>query len=367
MKKPLSYATYFKGNKKVSTMYILTLIIAILILGITKIILASTDNEMSVTIHQSEIITELHIINYSDENSMHDNMGIINRIKAIDSVESILPAKEVNLPFRYFIGASNQCNYFMKKDDAVKLLNALGVNYSKKDLPEEEEKKAFISERAVKNAGLDIGDKINKNIDATIDKTFVSDFIISVIPTQIPDYSDEYIIIPKSGKLSQMNSEIKNIINSNFELVDNKKVKDDIGMMQKSANDTFFIVLIIISFACSITTGITTYIHYYNRRKEIGIMKAIGYSDKKVVARITKEVTVSTSIALIIAIVLIVTAINILNVCIAQTNGFVPFEFDFGLFSNIIIIPVFMGMFSLVPTWIMLQTIDKMTLIQRGY
>jgi len=368
MSKPLSYRTFFKGNIKLASMYIMTLVIAILILGITKVILASTNNEMEVSIHQAQMITKLQIASSDiDNSSKHANSEIVEKVKALNSVGSVLPTKELRLHYRYFIGDGDQNNYLLRKEDTLKLLDGLGVSYNKNDLSNEGNNKAFISERVVKNAGLVQGDKLNESIDVTIDKTFVSEFPISVIPTEIPDASDEYIIIPKPGKLVQMNSEIQNILNSDFELIDYKDVKSSIAMMQVSADTTFFIVMIIITFACSITTGITTYIHYYNRRKEIGILKAVGYSDKKIVLRITKEVCVSTISALIISLLLIVIAIWVLNVFIAETNGFVHFKFDYSLFSNVIIIPIFMGVFSLVPTWIMLRTMDKITLIQRGY
>ena len=369
MNKPLSYRTFFNGNKKTSTMYILTLVIAILILGITKVILASASNEMAISIQRAEKITELQLL-FSDDvdtHSMLANLEVIKKVKALDSVERVMPTKKFNTQFRYFIGSSVTRNYFLRKDDAIKLLDCLGASYSINDLANKGDNKAFISQRSVKNAGLKQGDKIVENINVTIDKTFVSEFPISVIPTDMPDDSDSYIIIPKYGKLTEMNLDIQNIINDSFELIDYKYVKNNVTMMQQSAEDTFFIVLILITFACSITTGITTYIHYFNRRKEIGIMKAIGYSDKKIVLRITKEVCISTISALIIALALIVFTIWVLNVFIAETNGFVPFKFDYSLFSSILLIPIFMGVFSLVPTWVMLRTMDKITLIQRGY
>jgi ABC-type antimicrobial peptide transport system permease subunit len=368
MNKPLSYRTFYKGNKKISMMYILTLVIAILILGITKIIISSTSNEMAVSIHQAEKLTMLQIVDPNVDDSLGlANQEVVNKIKELNSVDSVLPTQKITLPFRYFIGDGDNNNYFLKKGDVIKLLNCFGVSNSIKDLPNEGDKKALVSERVLKNSKLKLGGKIDENIDITIAKTFLSDFTFSVIPTEMPEYSHQFLIIPKSGKLAEMNSEIQNIINSNFELIDYTNVKNGIAMMQESAKATFFIVMIIITFACSITTGITTYIHYYNRRKEIGIMKAIGYSDKKIVLRITKEVCISTLIALTISLLLIVTSIWVLNVFIAETNGFVPFIFDYSLFSSIITIPIFMGIFSLVPTWIMLRTMDKITLIQRGY
>ncbi len=369
MNKPLSYITFFKGNKKTSTMYILTLVIAILILGITKIILSSSSNEMEVSIQRAEKLTEMQLLytDDADSASMLASGEVIKKVRALDSVQSVLPAKRFVSTFRYFIGASESKNYFLRREDAIKLLDCLGVSYNENDLPNEGDNKAFISQRAAINAGLNLGDKILQNVDVTVDKTFISEFPISVIPTDIPDNSDSYIIIPKPDRLAEMNIDIQNIVNDNFELRDYKYNKNRIETMQKSAEDTFFIILIIVTFACSITTGITTYIHYYNRRKEIGIMKAIGYSDKRIVMRITKEVCISTISALLISLALIVVTICVLNVAIANTNGFVAFEFDYSVFLNIIVIPIFMGIFSLVPTWAMLRTMDKITLIQRGY
>ncbi|MHB8065369.1 MAG: hypothetical protein ACYDG2_22615 [Ruminiclostridium sp.] len=69
----------------------MTLVIAILILGITKIILASASNEMAISVQRAEKITELQIL-YSDEsdaNSKLANLEVIKKVKALDSVKHI--------------------------------------------------------------------------------------------------------------------------------------------------------------------------------------------------------------------------------------------------------------------------------------
>ncbi|MHB8065368.1 MAG: hypothetical protein ACYDG2_22610 [Ruminiclostridium sp.] len=116
-----------------------------------------------------------------------------------------MPIKEFITPFRFFIGSSEQKNFSLSREDSIKLLDGLGVAFNKNDLANEDENKAFISQRAVNNAGLKPGDKIDKNVDVTIDKTFVSELPISVILTSIPANSYVYIIIPKPGKVAEMN------------------------------------------------------------------------------------------------------------------------------------------------------------------
>lgn len=365
MNKPLSYLSYFKGNKKIIIRYISTLIIAIIIIGCSKIIIENSSDEMMLSIKLSEKVSVLNIV---QENTNGQNSKIIDQIRQLDCVQELIPKYSINDMFRYFIGGGEQSFYFIDRADAVKLLDYLKVKYNPEDLPQNDSKKALVALNYFKNKGFNIGDKISEAIDVECYSLMQTDYRLSIVPTTISfTASKQYLLIPKEGRLSEMNQKVKQIINSNFDYIDIDYRQNNLSVMNESANTTFFIAMIIITLACSLTTGISTYIHYYNRRREMGVLKAVGYSDKKIILRTTIEVAISSLIALVIATVLIIAAIFIMNKYIAAPNGFVPFLFNSKIFSNIAIIPVFMGVFSLVPTWVMLRTIDKITLIQRGY
>ena len=127
---------------------------------------------------------------------------------------------------------------------------------------------------------------------------------------------------------------------------------------------TFSSVQLIITITCAIATGVTTYLHYYNRRKEIGILKAIGYSDKKILFRISKEIIISSAIALVISILLINLFVLGMNKFLAVPRGYFLFQFDISMLSSMTIIVLAIMIFSLVPTWILLKSVDKISLIE---
>ena len=152
------------------------------------------------------------------------------------------------------------------------------------------------------------------------------------------------------------------------EIVKNKCSVDSFSSTTKlaleDAEGTFNAVKLIITIACAITTGVTTYIHYYNRRKEIGVLKALGYSDKKIIFRITKEILVSTIIALAASVVLINGVVYCLNTFLAEPKGYLSFVFNISMLSDMVVVVISIMIFSLVPTWVLLKGVDKISLVE---
>lgn len=355
MKRPLSYSTYFFGNKKAVLRYITTLIITVSILAVTKIIISNASEELNQNVEGNNYFIEIYT---SDEISM----DIINRLKNLEEVESIIPTKSIKADYVAFAAVPDFKIYHMSQDNIIKMLTTLKIPYELENIYNLNENEALIGERIRKNKNLLKEDKIIKGSKLKYKDSINTNLLIGFTPKEFRDGSNEYIFIPKQGQMDEMVKKIKDIVPSNykFEGVD-LTVRE---LSNKNAQDTFNIVKIILTIACAITTGVSSYLHYFNRKGEIGILKALGYSDKNIIARITKEIIISTVIALIISIILMNFTVYLMNLFLAEPKGYLSFAFNISMISEIFIVVLSIVLFSLIPIWVLLKSVDKISLIE---
>ena len=356
MNKPLSYESYSKGNKKLIIRYIATIMITAVILGVIQIILDNVGNEIC---KNDEILD--YVISIKNKEKTAISEDIIKEIESVNGVEYVIPKKTLGLNFVAFASTPDSQIYAFEKDDIDKFLEAIKIDYDLESINSLKENETYITNRIVKNLELKKGDKIDDSYDITYKDQFTSDLLVGVTPVDLAYGSDEYMIIVEEGKMKSVDKEVKDIIKGkciydNDQLINKVSLVDTVG--------TFNAVKIIITITCAIATGVTTYLHYFNRRKEIGVLKAIGYSDRKILFRISKEISMSSIIALILSIGVINTIVYLLNRLISSKMGYLLFEFDISMLSDMMIVVLSIMVFSLVPTWILLKSVDKISLIE---
>jgi len=347
---------YFKGNKKSVIRYISTLIITAIILAIIQIILTNSGDELK----KADGLENYYInINTKDGKVLKDSE--INKIKAIPEVKDIIPKKLVEVGFNAFISSPSIEVSYMSNSDIEKFLQALNIKYDKEKLKNLEENQTLTSYRKEKNKNLIKGDKLADEMDLLYFDSIDTNFLLGVTPKTFPYGSDEYIIIPKDGQSKVMKEKV-------VEIIKERCSYNSRGGITKLAIEveegTFNAVKLLITITCAITTGVTTYIHYYNRRKEIGVLKALGYSDKKIIFRITKEILMSTIIALATALVIINGIVYFLNMFVAAPKGYLRFMFNISMLSDMVVVVISIMIFSLVPTWVLLKGVDKISLVE---
>ena len=272
MKNPLSYLMYFKGNKKVVIRYIATLVITLIILITAKIIIANLNDELSI---YSEVDSKVICIYSSDDKLIDKND--IDKIKKINNVDYVMPIKKVQVPFKAFVSSPDSVLYCMKNNDIKKLLDYLDINYSEDVIDDLKKDEVITSNRVKKNKSLTEGEKIAKGTNLKYKSNIETHLLISFTPEEFKYGSEKYLVIPKKGKINEVKSEMKDIVSEKYEIEGENVAIQEAG---KNSRDTFNIAKIIITISCAITTGVTTYLHYFNRKKEFGILKALGYSDK---------------------------------------------------------------------------------------
>ena len=359
--KPLSYSTYSKGNQKVVFRYIVSVAICIILLGVTKIIINSQKDEMNVWEIKHHYYSHL----YSKGNEVEPQL--IEKIKNLDDVEGIYPYYNYYQAFQGFLSNIDSTTYFLERKGIVKIMEQLAPKYDTSRIPEENQFKAILSQRVVTNRKLQLGDMTIKDNQTTYQDTFESTLPIGFCPTTVEDNGYYYLILAKKGRVSQMNTAVRAMLPEGVYYEDLASVTKENMHGFSDLEHTFNIIMMVMTLVLSVTTGFLTYMHYLARRREVGILSAIGYSDSMLIKRMSKEILISTIIATILAILIISVIVKGLNIFLAKPNGYMLFKMDLSIIKLLIIVPLFMMIFSLIPTWILLRTTAQVTLVQRGY
>ena len=361
MHKPLSYNTYCRGNYRGVLRYITSIALCIILLGVTKVVINSQQGEMDVWNIKYQHCSFL----YSREQAIEEEL--LSSIKVLDSVEGIYPYISNTQAFQGFLSNINSIIYFLDREGIVKVMNQLVPDYDVSQIPLNNQQEALLSRRLAKNKGIKIGDKIIEEAQITYQASFESILPIGFCPTSIEGRGNHYLILAKEGQVDQMNQAIRNILPQGVMYQDLESLKRENVYDYRTLEQTFNIIMVVMTLGLAMTTGILTYVHYLARRREVGILSAIGYSNQTLIIRMTKEIVISTVLATILAIIMIQLVIYGFNIFIALPNGYIPFQLSLNVLKLIMIIPCFMMVFSLVPTWILLTTTTQVTLVQRGY
>lgn len=361
MIKPLSYLKYFKGNKKIVVRYIATITMTAIVLAVIQIIIGNLVEELRGYYDVQDYYLEITTNN--NDNLTEEE---VEALEKLEDVKKVIPVKCLFLNYKGFVASPAATFCFMPKEDIKDYLNIFNIDYDPNVIDKLEENQVLTSERIQTNFGLSEGDRINTdsfapNMDIKFKDSFETDYLIGVTPMEFGRLNNRYYLIPKDGKVKEVEKEVSDLLGTR---VKQRHDREIINRSLENTMGTFSSVQLIITITCAIATGVTTYLHYYNRRKEIGILKAIGYSDKKILFRISKEIIISSAIALVISILLINLFVLGMNKFLAVPRGYFLFQFDISMLSSMTIIVLAIMIFSLVPTWILLKSVDKISLIE---
>ena len=354
--KPLGYGLYYKGNKKTVIRYMATIMITVVILAIIQLIITNLGDEIC---KNDEIRN--NIIAIKNDKSEIISEEIIKEIKAIKGVNTAIPKKSINSNFIAFASTPNSIIIMLNKDDINTYLKSINVKYNEDIINELGDNEVYLSHRVSKNSTLKKGDKIDTDYPYTYKHSLDTDLLIGVTPVDLSMGSDEYYIICDDNEIEKVNNKLKHISKDICVIDDDSGINE---LSYKYTLSTFNIVRMIVTITCATVTGVTTYLHYNNRKKEIGVLKALGYTDKKVIFRVTKEISISSLLSFILSIGLINLLVFSLNKYLMEPSGYLPFYFDISMLSGVIIVILSIMIFSIVPTWILLKSVDKISLIE---
>lgn len=349
VKKPLGYWSYFKGNQKEIIKYILCIILCIMILGASKIILVSQQEELRGDFNDYYFMTRLEFGEWNDEAKRQ-----IERVSDLDEVEGVYPYDVWATNCNMLFASVDEYTYFLDSKAIVTLVKRMDASFDRGQMPDQDSGGAIVSGKVVKSKGYQKGQPIDGKANTYMSAEYHCLCYSNFVPSTISEKSTYYMVIPVLGKMDEMNAHIRAIVSDDVEVWDLERIEELSDYMHTDVDENFNMIMMAITLMTSITVGGLTYFHYQGRRYEIKLLSDIGYSNRSLIGRMTKEIGITTLLAAAIAYSLLFILCMILNRFMNEPNGYECFKMDYHILMLVINIALFMMAFSVIPTWIML-------------
>lgn len=374
MRKPLSYYLYFKRNKKKTLGMILSIAFSILLIGVIQMF---SDN-MSDT--QYRDLAKLNYVSIISSTKGNLPKETIESIRKNSTVDRLIMVNTYYYGIINIIGVpANYSGYYMDEKDIPVLMDRMDMRFDDDSLLKNDDKKIIVNSNIARARVMNIGDYLGNEVSNMdyfkgkyeIKEIVKGDNIISFIAKSKENIAgdseqfQQYLLLPKEGKLDEMNSFLKELPRDNIKLLTYQDILQERKADEDGINTIFNILIIIIIVVLSVALGNSSYIHYFQRRKEFGLLKAIGQGGDKIILRMIKEISISSALGLAVGLMLLLTFKGVGNAFYTYPKGLSLFQINLQLIPKIIAIPIFICIFSIIPVSRLLVKIEPISIIER--
>lgn len=377
--RPLSVFSYNRNNK----MKFLTSIIPVAVAVSFLYILITFAKGAQLSIYR----TILNFRNYSlcipylKERGISESLVV--KIKSDKNVEKVIPIRKYGIQYDIPYEDAVTKLLAVKNEDMDYFLTKSHDKIIQGRLPKDGENEIAVDYYEAKNQNIKLNDIVGgkqckltdikgeyKVVGILGGENLVS--VLSANDESMPNYKKEgkaasngFIAFPKNGRISEMNKflekfpkrqitvEILNNLNDEF-----NKFKEGSGIINVLIIGSIFLMVVIV--------GSSRYVQFFNRKEELGILNAIGYSKKKILKRALIEVFQINAVSYILGIAIGICTSFFVKKYILETSGSIGIIFDIGAFIISLYIPLFTALFTVVPINIIINKLDPISMIEEN-
>lgn len=340
-------------NKTRSFLAIVGIAIGIATIVALGLITASLEDSTETTLKEgSAEITVTKIGSTMGSSSGNLNESYVDKLSEIDGVEKtagLLDSKIIDTTSDRESSRYGYSLYGAKRDD----LNIVGINNVNGSLYNEEEDELIVGKNLADEENYTIGDTIDvygNDFKITGIYETGSIFYDSALFTGLSrlqnltdnegEISSVSVKIKKDANLTAVNDNIKDKYNDTLNTITteemSKTIEDTLGMIN-SATTAIEALAIIIGGLGVINTMMMT---VFERTREIGVLKSVGWTKKRILAMIMGESIVLTILSGIIGSVLGVVAVVLL---LKVNGGDMTLIFDINIFIKAFAVALTVG------------------------
>lgn len=371
--KPLGYLIYLKNHKKRISSVVITIALCIVLIGsldvITKNILQTQERDFTK-------FNYFTLVSPQDGQLSKDTLDEIKNYKGVGRAIRV-GTFQCNINT---IGSQAEFNGFaMDYDDMKYIMNRMKLSFSDGELPEKGTLSIAVNENIAKSFKLKVGDYIDPmkdSVSGLTEKYKISGImkgnnVTAFIPMNIeeiqknPMFKEEYMVVFKDGKMGDVNSFLKTQIHDNINILGLDEKVDFVNIIFKNYNSLINLMIILTIVFLSVVLGNHSYVHYIHRRREFGILKAIGISKNRLLLKVGMEISITTFTSMVLGILLLFTMDFVLNKTYMLNIGLAPLTVKPDLLLKLIPIPLSISIFTFIPVSRMIDKIDAITIIER--
>ena len=375
MHKPLSYFVYIKNNKRKTLGIIISIALGIFLIAVIQFY----TNNMTDTDRRGATSSEFMSQLWGTKGNIPE--GVMKKVVASPLVEKAIKVDTHRYMINNIIGSdTDYTGYDVDENNMKYIMDIMGLKLRSGEMPKMGEKEIIINENVARARNLKIGDYMGSDVTSfdwfngkyKICGIIKGDNIISFIPRSQDEIKNDnnqnetFLIIPKSGKLNQLNIFLKSLPKEGIGLYTYDNIQKDAADDSNNFNTIFNIVIIVMVVVLSVSLGNSAYVHYYQRRMEFGLLAAIGFNKTQIILRAFTEIFISCLIGFVIGLLLIQAFCVSMNSFYLYPHGLSFFSISASLIIRTLAIPIFICIFSLIPTSRLLSMIEPISIIERN-
>ncbi|AZV56715.1 FtsX-like permease family protein [Clostridium sp. AWRP] len=377
--KPLSFLTYYKGNKKSFISSVISISIVIAFLYAANTFIKSIEVSFY-KLYLSEYNTYARIKTFGGENSIPKN--IMNTVKKDGNVEKIIPFKWYALDYNIMGISADSEVLALNNNDINYFLNKQNITVLSGRLPFQGKNEIAVDSLVAKNRDLHIGDSVGTMInkfDSIYGKYKVvgilkGENMISIAPINDAAYYENntsilpkggVIIFPKKNKINKVNKLVNSLPNDTI-LPETMNTMSAELKRSLDFSKILDIITILTIFLMVITVGSSKYIQFLNRKEELGILNAIGYTKIQILKNVILEVFLVNFISYILGLIIGIILSYIDKYYIFQSCGALGVILDVKAFIVCSYIPLFTTLFTIIPVNSMINKLDPINMIEKS-
>lgn len=371
MRKPLSYFMYFKSHKKSSIAIVISIGLAILLIGAIQLYVTEMSEDNARGDNNYEYMTAV----YKDNKPVPNN--VLDKIKEDPSVDKVVKVVRFRYMIRSVLGTDSDFEGFYADEDDIKyIMDKIKVKFDRGSYVKNGDNRILINENAARFKKVSVGDFVGSDVRKDdyfpgkykIKGILKGDNMLSFIAVDSKTLEREnyrYLVFPKKGKMTEMNKFINSILKDGVKSCNYETMLTSQKNIIKGFDTVFNLMIILMIVVMSTVLGNSSYINYMRRRSEIGILKAMGYTREKIILRMVKEMGISSLFGFGFGYLALLIFEKAYNSFFLWSRGLSMFHISWGLFPKLLAIPLFITIFSIIPVSRLLEKVEPISIIER--
>lgn len=376
--KPLSPFNFSRNNSK----KLITSIISVLAAVAFIYMLQTFVRSMYTSIYRiavSPYRTEMRILGIDNKKPVPEN--IVTRIMENENIEKAIPFLSFNTRFVMPGGIAEPDVLGLRTLDMDYVMEKHNMKLLKGRLPREGSREIALDIKIARNKKVNIGDKIGTAVDSTDylpgEYTVVGilegkDYI-SLIPYNTKEgikltdnmelFQTAILIFPKEGRIDEVDDLLSSLPKNEVKA---NSLRESQAAFEKNTEvmrviDVICILAIIVMVIATVSSK---YVQFFNRRQELGILNAIGYTKLQIMKKTLLEVALVNLAGFVLGICFGILGSLLLTKLVFVSIGGIGVIIYYKAFLMTLFIPLFTILFTLVPVNRMITRIDPIIMIE---
>lgn len=298
---PLSFRTYITRNLSKVVPFLLIISLSLVVILMSKLFLTSVENDYKTYNNFWKKYSTVTINTAEFRNGFAE---IDSELKNLQNSENIVTGVTKKISITSLFGLNPYKSDFVDEAEINNFISTVGWKLVEGRLPIVDKNEILLTQEALKNKNLKIGDKVgnsvNENEDLVGEYTIVGALegkevngAVGVINPQTEQTAIwTFYIQPKPGKENELSAELNKLKATYKNQIDFKEyatiVEQQAGQFT-SINSIIWGINILTSGVMTMSIILLAYIFIVSRMKEFAIFEALGYQRTRIIIKVLTE------------------------------------------------------------------------------